>query len=55
MTPKPPVLSGRDLVKAFEKMGYGMVGQNGSHIKMKNDATGNVSIIPDHKKSTAGH
>lgn len=50
MTPKPPLLSGRDLVKAFEKMGYRKVGQKGSHIKMKHDATGNVSIIPDHKE-----
>jgi predicted RNA binding protein YcfA (HicA-like mRNA interferase family) len=50
MTPKPPLLSGRELVKAFERMGYRKVGQKGSHIKMKNDETGNVSIIPDHKE-----
>ncbi|MEI7639416.1 MAG: type II toxin-antitoxin system HicA family toxin [Syntrophus sp. (in: bacteria)] len=50
MSPKPPLLSGRDLVKTFEKMGYRKISQKGSHIKMKNDDTGNVSIIPDHKE-----
>ena len=50
MSPKPPLLSGRELAKAFEKMGYRKVGQKGSHIKMKNDDTGNISIIPDHKE-----
>lgn len=50
MSPKPPLLSGRELVKAFEKMGYRKVSQKGSHIKMKNDDTGSISIIPDHKE-----
>ncbi|MBN1663046.1 MAG: type II toxin-antitoxin system HicA family toxin [Deltaproteobacteria bacterium] len=50
MNPKPPLISGRDLVKAFGKMGYRNVSQKGSHIKMKNDDTGSVSIIPDHKE-----
>jgi predicted RNA binding protein YcfA (HicA-like mRNA interferase family) len=38
------------LVKIFIKLGYRKVSQKGSHIKMKNDETGNVSIIPDHKE-----
>jgi predicted RNA binding protein YcfA (HicA-like mRNA interferase family) len=50
MSPKPPLLSGRELVKIFIKLGYRKVSQKGSHIKMKNDETGNVSIIPDHKE-----
>ena len=50
MSPKPPLLSGRDLVKCFIKLGYRRVSQKGSHIKMKNDETGSVAIIPDHKE-----
>ena len=50
MTPKPPLLSGRTLVKIFKELGYREVSQRGSHIKLKNDGTGNVAIIPDHKE-----
>lgn len=50
MSPKPPLLSGRELVRIFEKLGYRKVTQRGSHIKMKNDETGSVAIIPDHKE-----
>jgi len=50
MTPKPPLLSGRKLVKIFKKLGYRKVSQRGSHIKLKNDKRGSVAIIPDHKE-----
>ena len=50
MSPKPPMLSGRKLVKIFVKRGYRKVAQRGSHIKVKNDETGSVVIIPDHKE-----
>lgn len=50
MSPKPPLLSGRKLIKIFEKMGYRKVVQRGSHVKVKNDETGSVVIIPNHKE-----
>lgn len=50
MNPKPPLLSGRKLAKIFENLGYEKVSQRGSHIKVKNDVTGSVVIIPDHKE-----
>ena len=50
MSPKPPVLSGRKLVKIFKKMGYEKISQRGSHIKMRNSETESVIIIPDHKE-----
>ena len=50
MSPRPPLLSGRQLVKIFEKLGYRRVSQKGSHIKMRNDDTESVLIIPDHKE-----
>ncbi|MBU1341005.1 MAG: type II toxin-antitoxin system HicA family toxin [Proteobacteria bacterium] len=50
MSPKPVLVSGRKLVKIFKKLGYEKVAQKGSHIKLKNYATGSVVIIPDHKE-----
>jgi predicted RNA binding protein YcfA (HicA-like mRNA interferase family) len=50
MSPKPPLLSGRKLVKIYQKPGYRKVSQKGSHIKLKNDENGSVAIIPDHKE-----
>lgn len=50
MSPKPPLISGRKLVKIFKKMGYEKVSQRGSHIKMRNYETESVIIIPDHKE-----
>ena len=50
MNPKPPLVSGRKLVKVFKDMVYEKVSQRGSHIKMKNYETESVIIIPDHKE-----
>jgi predicted RNA binding protein YcfA (HicA-like mRNA interferase family) len=50
VNPKPPLVSGRKLVKVFKDMGYEKVSQRGSHIKMKNYETESVIIIPDHKE-----
>ena len=48
---KLPVISGKEAVKAFEKLGYAPVRQKGSHIRMK--YLSNVSktplSIPNHK------
>jgi predicted RNA binding protein YcfA (HicA-like mRNA interferase family) len=50
MSAKTLLVSGRNLFKLFQKSGYEKVSQRGSHIKMKNYATGMVVIIPDHKE-----
>ncbi|MBA3029913.1 MAG: type II toxin-antitoxin system HicA family toxin [Desulfobacteraceae bacterium] len=50
MSPKPALISGKKLVKIFQALGYEKVTQKGSHIKVKNYATGSVIIIPDHKE-----
>jgi predicted RNA binding protein YcfA (HicA-like mRNA interferase family) len=47
---KPPLLSGKKIVKAFEKIGYYRVSQGGSHIKIRNDVRQITLIIPDHKE-----
>ena len=50
MSPKPPLLSGRQVIKALEKLGYSRVSQRGSHIKIRNESTQITLIIPDHKE-----
>jgi len=50
MSPKPPLFSGKEIVKAFMRIGYHKVGQKGSHIKIKNDFTETILIIPGHKE-----
>lgn len=46
--PKLPVVSGNDLIKVFTRLGFIIVSQKGSHIKMKNK-DGRVVTIPNHK------
>lgn len=50
MSPKPLLISGRDLIKILKKQGYEKISQRGSHIKLKNYETGSVVIVPDHKE-----
>ena len=47
---KLPTVSGMDAVKIFEKFGYSMVRQRGSHIRMKHleDHSRKPLTIPDH-------
>ena len=47
-------ISGKDLVKLFEKAGYEVVqGGKGSHIKLKKAGSPTV-IIPNHKELAKG-
>jgi predicted RNA binding protein YcfA (HicA-like mRNA interferase family) len=47
---KPPLLSGREIVKVFQRIGYRIVSQRGSHIKIRNDKKEITLIIPDHRE-----
>ncbi len=53
---KLPVISGREAVKAFEKIGYRIVRQKGSHIRMRDEANERHQplTIPDHKELKPG-
>lgn len=51
--PKIPIISSKDLIKALKKLGFQIVSQKGSHIKMKNNQ-GKIAIIPNHKKIKKG-
>ena len=49
--PKLPVISGSQAIKCFEKIGYQVVRQRGSHVRMhhKSDTTKQPLTIPRHK------
>ncbi len=49
--PKLPSISGNQAVKCFEKMGYQVIRQRGSHVRMrhKSDNTKQPLTIPRHK------
>jgi predicted RNA binding protein YcfA (HicA-like mRNA interferase family) len=54
MSAKPALVSGRKLVKIFQRLGYEKVSQRGSHIKMKITRKRSLSLSPTIKKWTAG-
>lgn len=49
--PKLPVISGNKAVKCFEKIGYQVIRQKGSHIRMRHKSNKNKQplTIPVHK------
>jgi predicted RNA binding protein YcfA (HicA-like mRNA interferase family) len=48
MSSKQIVLSGKDMIKLLEKLGFAVVRVNGSHHRMKH-TDGRVTTIPVHK------
>ncbi len=56
MNPKLPIISGREAIKAFQKIGYEVVRQRGSYIRMRNRANSSHKplSIPDHKELKPG-
>ncbi|MFH0754425.1 MAG: type II toxin-antitoxin system HicA family toxin [Candidatus Omnitrophota bacterium] len=50
MTPKPPLISGNEAIKAFKHAGYNVISQKGSHVKLYNPITEITIIIPNHKE-----
>jgi predicted RNA binding protein YcfA (HicA-like mRNA interferase family) len=50
--PKLPVLSGADVVKALERLGFLQMRQRGSHVVMRRGAVGTVVLL--HKELKTG-
>jgi len=50
MSPKPPLISGNEAIKAFRYAGYQIVSQRGSHVKLYNPETEITIVIPNHKE-----
>lgn len=40
----------KDMVKLLKKNGFSEVSQKGSHIKLRNEKTGKIVIVPMHSK-----
>ena len=53
---KLPVVSGEDAIRAFERIGYEIVRQRGSHIRMRDEKHSNhlPLTIPKHKALKPG-
>ena len=52
--PALPNLSGKDLLKAFERDGWVKVRQRGSHMVMVKDGSMVTLSVPDHKEIAKG-
>lgn len=54
--PKLKVLSGKDLIKIFNKLGFTIQSQKGSHIKLFRQMQSNkqVLVIPNHTEIDVG-
>ncbi len=44
--PKLPLISAKEAIKAFEKIGYQVIRQRGSHIRMRHKIDANKQPIP---------
>ena len=54
--PKQPVVSGRQAVEAFTKIGYRVVRRKGSHIRLRDDENEKHRplTVPDHETLKTG-
>ena len=53
MSPAFPVVSGQETVAALSKVGFVLVGQRGSHVKLR-DQGGRTVIVPLHRVLARG-
>lgn len=44
-------MTSREMIQYLKKNGFKVVGQNGSHVKMRSDATGCQTEVPYHSTS----
>lgn len=56
MTPKLPVVSGDDLIRALGKLGYATVRQKGSHVRLRHpsDSQRLPITVPQHTEIAFG-
>ena len=50
--PKLPVLSGREVIRAFERIGFSQSRQRGSHVSLRRE--NKVCVVPLHKEIAIG-
>lgn len=51
---KLPRVSGREAIRAFEKKGFSVRRQHGSHVILRRDNPFTQLIVPDHKELDRG-
>jgi predicted RNA binding protein YcfA (HicA-like mRNA interferase family) len=51
MSPKLPVVSGRQVIRVLERQGYQVVRQKGSHVRLRDESDPEhlPITVPDHK------
>ncbi len=56
MSPKLPTLSGQAAIRAFQRLGYEVVRQRGSHIRLRHpvDPSRKPLTVPDHSTLKPG-
>jgi len=56
MSPKLPTVSGQKAISTFEKIGYKVIRQRGSHVRLRDDQNPEHKplTIPDHKTLKPG-
>jgi predicted RNA binding protein YcfA (HicA-like mRNA interferase family) len=54
VTPRQPVVSGQQLIKALEKDGWSIVRQRGSHVRLKKPGRRYALVVPLHKEVRKG-
>jgi predicted RNA binding protein YcfA (HicA-like mRNA interferase family) len=50
--PKLPSISGQEIIRALERLGFVVASQKGSHVKLRRD--GKICIVPSHKEVKRG-
>jgi len=55
MPPQLPIMSGREVVRVFESLGWQIARQNGSHIIMTKKNELATLSIPDHRELQEAH
>jgi len=53
VSPRLPVVSGKDVIYALRGAGFVEISQRGSHVKLRN-ADGNTVIVPLHRELAPG-
>lgn len=43
-------MTSQEMIKLLKKNGFKIIGQNGSHVKLKKAETGRMVIVPYHSK-----
>ena len=54
MPPALPVLSGREVVRVFESLGWSVARQSGSHIILVKEGEMATLSVPDHREVAKG-